>query len=272
MNYLATTGVKASFVLLVTAGLGTTSAWALPFLQLDAIPGKYDLTTQTTVATANPFYIRALINPSSRKFNGDGLTRDYFLSAAIIPGSQDSSFGTFLVDGMSVNSANMQYGTPPVESDLSVSDDPGDLSSHGIFPAFFAQFKFNIDPETTTPAYNVDPNNTHSGSGSLYYVDFLVDISGITSAFSVHFDLYDTVGIASTQTIATGKGKNRTVTHVTTTDIDVGNFAPFSHDAEGSHGITVIKEDRVDVPDGGTTAAMLGLSLLGLRFIFRRKD
>jgi hypothetical protein len=70
-----------------------------------------------------------------------------------------------------------------------------------------------------------------------------VDMTGIADGYTVHFDLY-TYG---------EKGGKR---------ISITDFAPFSHDAEGGGGTSV--------PDGGATAALLGIGVLGLAAVRRK--
>ena len=274
--------IKAWAVALTMAAF-SSQARALPTLQLDAFPGTYDPATgvETTIATANPFMIRALIKPDSLQFGTNGLTRNYYLSVAITPGANDPGFGSFTFDGIQTSSSNMIYGTPPVESDLSAAKDPGDLASHGAFPAYFAQFEFNLDPTQKVNSYNVADNNAGSetalytpGSNFLYYMDFEVNILGLTgqpnSPYALHFDLYNTV--TEVTNVYSGKGKKAKLVG-STTDIDVDQFAPFSHDAESGHGI-VVKSPPPRVPDGGQTLLMLGsaLSCIGiLRWKFGKK-
>lgn len=247
---------------ILALGLFTSSASALPFLQLDALPGIYQNSTETTVATANPFTIRAMIGP-----NAD-LNRDYFVSVAVVPGSQDTGFGTFTFDGVTITSSDLYYGTPPVDAS-NQGHDGGDLGSHGVFPAYFGQFEFNIDPGQTISAYNVEDGS--SASGFLYYMDFEVNILGLTgqpnSPYALHFDLYTT--ISDITNVYTGHGRNSRLIG-TVTDVDVDQFAPFSHDAESGHGIVIIPPPQASVPEGGATLLMLGSALTGLG-VLRRK-
>src|SRR6266404_8008256 len=115
------------------------SAWAVPTLQLDTNPGMYDPVTQTTIATSNPFTLRALLDGST------GLTRTYYISAAIIPNPGSANFGTFAINGTTFSaSSGMQYGYAPIDSTLAKYD-PGDLPKHGVYPTYFAELSFTID-------------------------------------------------------------------------------------------------------------------------------
>src|SRR3972149_3217574 len=71
--------------------------------------------------------------------------------------------------------------------------------------------------------------------GSMYYVVFTVDTALLQSDYAIHFDLYNTA-----------------LARRATTDIDITQFAPFSHDAQSR---------RVPEPH---TILLLGIGLLGL--------
>lgn len=225
--------------------LCSLNVWAIPSLQLDTDPGMYDSDTQTTIATANPFTLRALLDGST------GLTRTYYISASIIPNPGNPpvpDFGSFTIGSTIFSSSSgMQYGYAPIDATL-IKRDPGDLPKHGIFPTYFAEWSFTIDPTKTVGKYNVQDGTTTSGF--LYYVDFTVNIAGLSgqpnSPYAVHFDLYDDYYHP---------------------DRDVQDFAPFSHDAESGHGITISPSP---LPDGGSTIALLGFALLGVDFLRRR--
>src|ERR1043165_8617460 len=118
--------------------LSGASSMAIPNLQLDTEPGTYDPLTQTTIATSNPFTLRALLDGTT------GLTRTYYISASIIPnpGQTTPNFGSFSVNGTSFSrSSGMQYGYAPVDSTLA-KNDPGDLQKHGIYPTWFTELSF----------------------------------------------------------------------------------------------------------------------------------
>jgi hypothetical protein len=213
--------------------LGLTAvhnASAINKLQLDSEDGVYDSGSETTVSTADVFDLYAL---------GKAPSGTYFLSAAITPNpgeSAGSDFGSFKIGGTTYSSATMTFGTPPVQT-----IDKNELPSHGIFPTWFAEQTFTFGADTV-PAYNVQDGAT--GPGVLNIQTFGIDLTELTDGYSVHFDLYNIV--------TDNRGKT-----------SIGDFAPFSHDAQGTPG--------TNVPDGGATAVLLGLGVLSLS-MFRRKS
>jgi len=229
--------------------ISSTLSHAIPTLQLDTEPGTYDPVTQTTIATSNPFTLRALIDASSIDIN-----RNFYISAAILPNpgaTPSPDFGSFTINGTSFNSGSgMQYGIPPVDAAI------GNLPTHSVFPTWYAELQFSAVGSPTLAAYNVQDGS--SGPGLLHYVDFTINISGLyswdglTSPYAVHFDLYtyDLVGDPK--------------------KLKVDAFAPFSHDAESGHGITVGGGNPTPVPEGGSMVAFLGCALMGLGGLRRK--
>ena len=132
----------------------------------------------------------------------------------------------------------MHYGVPPLEEALGF--DAGDLGRHGIFETYFVEFQFQfgndqIDPYNTKERAMLGGSIPSSGSG-MYYKVFHVDVSGLKPGYLIHFDLYNKVFEG---------------------DIDVLEFAPFSHDAES----------RVPEP---STLLLLGGGLLSLAVFGKR--
>ena len=195
------------------------AALAVPTLQLDIIDGVYDTTTQTIVSTGDTFTLLAILTPSGNDDISALLDDTYYISSALTPSvDTDTNLGSFDFDGTTYDvTADMVYGVPPLESNL--FQDPGDLSTHGIFPTYFTETGFQFDPNMMTATYNSqdDPGGLDtSGTGS-YYVAFEVDVSSLSPDHEIHFDLYNTVAKDGT-------------------DIDKDDFAPFSHDAESGPG------------------------------------
>lgn len=258
--YLRFFELPFSSKLFLTVLLGTTLtsiANAIPSLQLDASPSIYNSGNESIQATANPFQLYALANNDS----SFSLSATYYISLAIVNHSGapmtigDKTFGSFSISGSGVGGGSKTYsfsdlvfGNPPFESNL--GKDAGDLAPHGIYPTYFAEIAFNFDSAKRASAYNsaetpgalassINPN------GALFYQDWNIDVSGLKAGYDLHIDLYDT---------ALKQGD----------DIDVNDFAPFSHDAVSGGGVSV------PVPDGSNSLALLGLAVLGLAVLRTR--
>jgi hypothetical protein len=198
------------------------SASAIPTLQLDIEGGYYDSYTQTIVATAgDSFTVYALLNPGPKPTTAELsalLSDTYYLSVAITPRMAETGgdLGDFSIDGDTVNvTGDMTYGSPPVEA--LQGHDGHDLAPHDIYETYFVEKAFTFDPNQTTTPYDTQLNpGGFSGQvdGELFfYVAFDIDMSGLDPEYGLHFDLYNTDAKKFL-------------------DVDVDDFAPFSHDAE----------------------------------------
>jgi len=256
--------IRASAAVLAGLTIGVT-ANAIPALQLDIRGGTYDTSSESTVAAGDAFTLYALglskgnttISPST----------SYYLAAALIPSQAKTvpgpNFGSFTIgldsnnDGsingtetlITVNvTADMVYGVPPLESNL--AHDAGDLSKHSIYETYFKEIAFNFSNSLKTAQYDAETAGKTAlpnGSGNMFYVPFLVDVSGLKEGYGIHFDLYSQ------------KAKNG--------DIDVDGFAPYSHDAESK---TTRTFQPIPTPDGGATLALMGTGLIALGGLRRR--
>lgn len=253
---------------LAAAGLAfvTGTASALPALQLDIAGGTYDPVTQTVIASSNTFTLYAYLT------NAAQLSETYYLSlAALTNGAKiaqpGGNYGSFVFNGGTINvTGDMVYGSPPLEVVATQLADPGDLPPHDIFPTYFSQSAgFQFDAAHQTTPYNTQDNpgavGVPDGGTGMYYVAFTFDVSGLTAGTGIHVDLYDTKIVTCANN-----------PHCVPGDIDINDFAPFSHDAQsGPTDITDITDiTDVTAPEPATTL-LLGVALLGLALLRRRQ-
>ena len=225
--------------------LAASLANAVPVLQLGIGGGSYDLTTETIVTDASSFTLYAYARATGNK--AIDVNETHYLSIALTPqtGPDPVPFGSFDFEGSTYDIDNMVYGNPPLEDEL--DRDAHDLQSHSIYDTFFLEYAFQFSAAQTTALVNTQDNPSHvpdTVGDDLYFVAFDVDVSGLDAGFGLHFDLYNT------------KIRNN---H----DIDVDNFAPFSHDAGTAN-------DVQEVPEP-TPLALLGLGLVGLGLMRRQR-
>jgi len=224
-------GILMATFLVLFAG----TAFAIPSLQLNIAGGSYDLSTETIVAPAgNSFDLYAYLIP-----NKSNMVEDiYYVSVALMPqsGPLGVDLGSFTFNGTPVSvTSGMEYGTPPIETIATQLFDPGDLSKHSIFDTYFAEFAFEFDFNQVTPFNTQDlAGSTGTAGTGMYYKKFTLDLTGLDAGYGLHFDLYNV------KLKAGG-------------DVDVNNFAPFSHDAQS--------DGRV--PEAGALL-LFGTGLVGL--------
>ncbi|MCB1672026.1 MAG: choice-of-anchor N protein [Pseudomonadales bacterium] len=196
------------------------------------------------VPAANPFTLYAYgqiskLNPLD----------SFYISAAVRGTNVPGGFGSFSIGGTSYTYSDLIYGTPPVLS--------GDLPGHGIFPGYFAEVAFAWDTSKKTGSVNTENtpqfDPTASPGTDFYYFPFAVDVSGLSTGFSVHFDLYTTHAVCEIR-------QGNTCIQYSTTVFELGDKAPPSHDVSAyPNGSTPLP---VPVPAPGV------LSLLGLGFLW----
>lgn len=268
-----------------------TPSLAVPTLQLGIEGGTYNINTNpdcnvdTTCANSDSFTLYALLGSSQQTSN---LIDDTFrISAALAPKEASAAnYGSFVFDGSTIAvTDDMTFGTPPVD-DLSSPDgttDTGDLASHSIFETYFKEFSFQFDSSNIVAAFNVQDEAGKSitdytpasgevlGQDFLYYAKFEVDVSFLSDAHSIHFDLYNTKICDQT---APGNGPCTVVG-----DVDSDLFAPFSHDAQSglgssstssSNGGSGGSSSEINIPEP-STHALLGLAFIALGFYQRKR-
>lgn len=223
-------------ILITTAltGVVPMEADAVPTLQLDIAGGDYNYETESIGTTKDSLLLYALLRPDS----SNNLDDTYYISAALTPAVHGpASLGYFRFNGNRVDvTSGMNYGVPPLEANL--SSDQDDLQKHGVFPTYFKEFGFQFNSGHRIKSYNSQERAEHGGEidtdyepyGSMYFASFEVDRSKLHQAYELHFDLYNS------------DAKDG--------DVDVTQFAPFSHDAE-------------TVPEPGVLFLM-GVGLMGL--------
>ena len=217
------------------------AANAVPTLQLDIGGGHYVGGDEQTIFSSGPvFNLYAYLIPGGSSTLGS----TYYISAALVPqtGPTGGNYGSFNFNGYNVDVTNdMIYGVPPLETALGGAEkDSGDLAPHGIFETYFTEYEFKFDAGHQSGIYNTQDQAGQgpiAGSG-MYYQMFSIDTSGLVGDYAIHFDLYNE------------KYYSLRIGSNPVGDIDVNDFAPFSHDAQSK------------VPEPGTLL-LFGIGLIG---------
>ena len=244
----------AAAALVAVIWLGAASRLeAYPVLQLDIIGGTYDRETETIVSDGASFTLVALLTPKPNTDLAALLTETYYISAAVSPqvGPIGYSIGSFTWNGSTHQvTEDMTYGTPPLEGLHDATTDPGDLSSHGVYPTYFAELPLNFSAANRAVAYNTQdralagtPINlaAPTANDQIAYYQLITVTTSLADGYQLHFDLYDTYLLE--------KCRRGTCS----SDVDVDHFAPFSHDAQSG---------TESVPEPGALLLLsLGLAL-----------
>ncbi len=219
----------------------SNTAFAAPVLQLDIAGGYYDNSTQTIVASSNPFSLFAIATPQGPRATTQGILNEtFYVSMAVNPTLPEPGMdlGYFTVNGQRVDvTEDMVYGKPPIEDIAALQGgDSGDLSPHGIYPTYFTEFAFQFAPTARAATYdtqeNIQAGGTSSGptptaGGGSYFHEFVIDTSALDPRYVIHFDLYN-----ATARRCGRRERELSGNDPACVDNDVQGFAPFSHDAQ----------------------------------------
>ncbi|HXU51790.1 MAG TPA: choice-of-anchor N protein [Casimicrobiaceae bacterium] len=229
------------------AGLvGAGSAYAVPELQLTIPGGSYDTVTETTIAGGQTFDLYALFDQPKK---GDDLSTTFYISFALMLADGD------LVASSPFDAGSFKFNntTYNVTSDLTWGT-PGALPVHSAFPTWYGVLPFHFSSSDQTTSFNTQTTTPSSISGGctsncLFFSDFAVDTSLLSSNYLVHFDLFDSAMYGGDHS---------------------GSKAPFSHDAQSLCSTQGPCTPRRDVPEPATLALMVA-GLAGLAATRRRR-
>ena len=221
------TQARSALVGMALLGLSAFAS-AVPTLQLGIAGGTYDAGTQTIIASSNSFSLYAYLIADA----GNPINDLYGLSMAVTPEvSSPASLGSFTVDGTVIDvTSGMTYGIPPLDATIETTNggDSHDLATHSIFPTYFSETTFSFSALNQSGVFNTadfPALGPQAGSG-MYFAKFDIDVTNLDKNYAIHFDLYNTKLLEC-------KLRDR---GCAPGNLDITQFAPFSHDAESRPG------------------------------------
>lgn len=150
----------------------TSSAFALPALQLYSPDATYDYSTDTWVIDASNFELWLIAAHTDVK-----PLHSVRMVAAL--GSDDTpTDGALTIGGMTFMASDFEYGAPPSFRDS------GSMPPHGIFPTNYAEFYIGHILDAPDIVEDMQPGEDGSAMGKIfkYQVNTSYDL--------VHFDAY----------------------------------------------------------------------------------
>jgi len=167
-------GLWFASVVLATA----PCANAIPALQLDATGGVYNNTVESTSLSSDVIDLWAVLKSAPVP------SGTYWVDVAITPQTTSAhNFGSFMFNGNTINvTSGMTLGNPG-------------LAPHGIYNTYYKEFSFTFNSTHRITPYDASLDAGHpashvSSSGSGFYNEFSINLSGLSENVEVWFDFY----------------------------------------------------------------------------------
>jgi hypothetical protein len=253
MNYKKLTTCAYAAALTLAMGL-SGSANAVPALQIDAQGGTWIFNDpnggdgETTFCSTDVCDFYAIATPTNKVPEAQILNDTYYVSIALYPktGPAGADLGSIVINGVTYDvTADMTYGTPPLNDPAGADKDAGDLGTHGIYNTFYTQIAIDFVSGQTINEYNAqndsgDPEGKISATGTSFYDKITVDTTNLDSSVELHLDLYSILVVQCTDD-----------PNCPITDLDADLFAPFSHDGGTSSSSTTTSSGQSTTTSSG---------------------
>jgi len=164
--------MKKAFLVIIVVSFLTSSAFALPALQLYSPDATYDLGTDTWVIDASNFELWLITAYTDTK-----PLYGVRLVAALAAGDTPID-NALTIGGTTIMASDFDYGTPPS------AEDSGSYPPHGIYPTHYTEFFVGDVLDAPDIVQDMQPGEDGTGLGKI----FKYQVS--TSYDWVHFDAY----------------------------------------------------------------------------------